>query len=485
MKTCIVFFMSLFLLFTVLYAQESEVSASGTSDKLLQESENSSTDEEEKTSTVSADPGDENDTVEETALPSDRIVKGIKRYLESEQWKERKKGVERIPAELDTELKIDLIKMVIKDKNDNVRLEAVKVLNQIADVAAIGLLQEALADPKNYIRSAALSGLISIGQPAAESIGNTLSDDDEDLRKRALVALRTMKKSTALKYTGLALDDRSSHIRETAIDDLYALYSSTPGGYNAPIIVRLLGKSINDDERKIRLKAIGYISDIANDEALEVLIKGFDHKDAETRMEVANAYNKIGGERVVGHLAKALSDNDLKIRLKTLDILERINTPSSLKMLATAITDRDYSIRLKVINLLSVKGDSTVVDELGKALSDRKWDIRLSAVYTLGMIGDDESIVLLCKALKDSDGEVQLAAIKTLTVLKSEKSLDKLGRYLVQSRDYRSETAQALGQINNRRALKYLLAVLAKEKDQAKKSIEEAVLKIMSAGPVN
>ena len=102
----------------------------------------------------------------------------------------------------------------------------------------------------------------------------------------------------------------------------------------------------------------------------------------------------------------------------------------------------------------------------------------MSAVYTLGVIGNENSVDNLCKAMRDKDKEVQGAALRMLKILKSKRSVRKLGKFLLEDRTFRKDVAEVLGEIKDRRALKYLLMVLPTEKDEAKESIETAIEKI-------
>ncbi len=422
---------------------------------------------------------------QETISRNEKLYRRLEQKLKSENWKERNAAVISIPDE-DVEDKVDLIRIVLTgDKKYNVRIAAVKALIKIGSSQVIPPLTEALKDDKEYIRSCALAGLIDIGEEAADSIGSALKDSDEKIRRIAVDAIKVMKRSVALKYLDAALIDLSDDIREIAINGIYNIYGSTPGGFNGPYIVRLLGKSIDDEKRELRIKSLEYISSIGGPEAIELLYKGMEHSDSETRMKVVKSLGKIGGDQVVQPLAKALTDNNLKIRMEGLNTLSKIRTPGSLKVLASAITDRDYQIRKEVVKLLAESGNDTVVKELALALSDKSWDIRLFAVYTLGAIGNHEAVDKLCKAIRDRDKEVQSAAIKMLKLLKAKRSLNKLGKFLLSDKNFRKETAEALGEINDRRALKYLLMVLPEEKDEAKKAIEDAIIKIIKGSHDN
>ncbi len=410
-----------------------------------------------------------------------REYKKIQQMLKSEQWKERLKAVKSIPDKgMDDEDRINLIRIVLNDRKDDVRVEAVKALVQIGTFDTIIPLTEVLHNDKEYIRSAALSGLIEIGEEAAGSIGTALKDSSRDIRKSAVNALKVMERSIALKYLDIALGDSSDAIRQIAVDGIYDVYKSTSGGYNGSFIVRLLGKSINDAKRELRIKSIEYISSIMIPEAIEVLTKGWDSPDSQTRMKVAEAFEKIGGEQIVQPLARSLTDKEYDIRVKGLDVLSKIKTASALKVLASAIVDKDYKIRKQVIKILSVHGNETVVKEISKGLYDKYKDIRLFSAYTLGAIGNDESVDSLCKAIYDSDREVQKAALNALKVLKPKRSLYKVGKFLLSDRNLRKETAEVLGAIEDRRAMKYLLLVLSEEKEEARVAIESAIIKIIS-----
>ncbi|GAF92337.1 unnamed protein product, partial [marine sediment metagenome] len=176
----------------------------------------------------------EQETAAESISYSEKIYKKIEENLKSKDWKVRKSAVVSVP-DANVENKIDLIRIVLtNDKKDEIRIAAIKALIKIGGAEVISPLTEALKDDKEYIRSTALGGLIKIGEEAADSIGSALNDSDEDIRKTAVEAIEVMKKNIALKYLDVALSDLSASIRERAINKIYDIYRSTPGGFNGP-----------------------------------------------------------------------------------------------------------------------------------------------------------------------------------------------------------------------------------------------------------
>ena len=403
----------------------------------------------------------------------------IKTDLDSADWKVRKSAVESI-SKSELENKIDLIIRVINDKRDDIRLAAVKALIEVGGPEIIAPLTEFLKDDKNLVRSAALGGLIGLGETAADSIGVALKDTDSGIRQSAVQALIKMENSIALKYLDISIEDPSESIRELSMDSAFAVYNSSGGNNEASAVIKIISRAFDDGKKELRFKAVKYVAAIGGTDTISALSVAVSHPDPLTRRAIVDVLGKIGGEPVVEPLSKVLNDKDYDIRLAALESLARTKTPSALKALAKAMADKDYRIKKKIVKLLAVYGDATVVEDLGKALDDKSWDIRLSAVYALGAIGNSNAVDKLCDAMKDRDKEVQKAAIRMLKVSKSSRSVKKLGEFFVENKDFRKDIAEALAETHNKEALSYLLEVLPSEKDQTKEAIEKAIEKILS-----
>ncbi len=125
------------------------------------------------------------------------------------------------PAE-QSRIASQMTELVRNDENPLIRAGSVRVLGEIANVAALPGIQAASVDPEAQVRIAACEAFGRRGDADAAQALALLSsnDDDTDVRLAAIAALGNCQQQQAVQALSVALDDSNPAIQNRAVQSL-------------------------------------------------------------------------------------------------------------------------------------------------------------------------------------------------------------------------------------------------------------------------
>ena len=285
---------------------------------------------------------------------------------------------------------VEPLAIALKDKNPEIRRNAVKTIGEIGDKTAVAPLID------------------------------VMDDADASVRNEAVIALGKIVDPGTVKYLIDALKD-SRYDKERVIDAL--------GEKGDPVAVDYLTNILKDtswEARKYREAAAKALGKIKDSRAVDSLLMALESKFYEVRKEAAGALGKIGDEKALLPLIDALNDEDATFREIIVDSLCSVAKPGKTGPLVGTLKDRQAFVRQGAALVLSRIGWQTRDDnELGVYLTAKQdWDklpgvgeyavapliavlededpeVRKNAVITLGRIGDPEAVAPLIDAVKN------------------------------------------------------------------------------------
>lgn len=125
-----------------------------------------------------------------------------------------------------------------------------------------------------------------------------------------------------------------------------------------------------------------------------------------------------------------------------------------------------------------VEQDSLVVQSLIDALKDEDWEVRKEAAWALGEMEDRKAVRALSQLLlKDENWEVRREAASALEQIEDRGAVDALSSALTEDINWevRREAAEALGQIQDRSAITALESALKDENKEVRREAVEAL----------
>jgi HEAT repeat protein len=186
--------------------------------------------------------------------------------------------------------------------------------------------------------------------------------------------------------------------------------------------VALLEDMIGDERWFVVRNMVGILGEIRSADAVEHFRRTVEHSDARVRRETILALAKIGGEEAVPLLAKGLNDREASLRSAAALGLGLTKLPVAVGPLLNRLPlESDLEAVVEIVRALGRVGDPRAVPVLaeraagGGFFSRIPTAIRVEAVRALGEIGGEAARAVLQRLLRDRSAEVREAVFKVLS----------------------------------------------------------------------
>lgn len=238
-----------------------------------------------------------------------------------------------------------------------------------------------------------------------DKIIDSLNSQDEEIRLQGLRDLAARGTNEGLDLVFKAFGDESWRVRKESIE----IYMNMPirheligeivellhaeenaGLRNAAVeILTRMGREavpmLLDQARcpdhDVRKFIIDILGDIAEPEAVSVLIAGLEDEDSNVRAAAAENLGKLKTAEAVPSLLQAMQHPDLLLQFTILDALSRIAAPVPLSELLPYKDEK--LLRKALVDCLGKAGDASAVSELVSALTDEMRNVREAAIMAL------------------------------------------------------------------------------------------------------
>jgi len=308
----------------------------------------------------------------------------------------------------------DELRTLMTDDDDRVRTATLQVVSSL-EARAVDLLPALIhcsaKDPLTINRGNAMriiGDLEAAGRPATDTLLEILkSDEDPELRYRAVAALRPIRPDTTTAGTALiaALSDDHIPVREQAREALQEI-----GADIVPQIIELAATS----EPKLRRTCIEIIGSYERDaaEAVPLLIGACLDANDDVRRAAIVALGKIGPPAAAAteRLVELLAHKDVSIRVDAAQALGRIgpNAKDAIPNLIAALENVDYHYSRTAATALGQMAPHAIEPLIATAKDSEHRQARIEATRALGLIGSDAkaAVAPLLTLLADEDAEL-------------------------------------------------------------------------------
>jgi len=262
------------------------------------------------------------------------------RYVWQDNWWKTSPGQEAAEAiaKIDKSA-VNLLLDTLKDRDPNVRMNALFALNLLLDALrdrdnpqAVEALILALKDKDPGVRTRAAEALTKIWDSrAVEPLLIAIKDEYPGVRMNAALAMGFIKNKRFVEPLISALNDKVMLVRRYAAMSLIQV-----GDERASSALHAALKDEDSEVRQCAATALGKIKDTkAVDELIRVLNERGGQKnraswsnpsgsDTNTRSSAALALGDIGGARAIEVLINVLRDDDLTVSMNAIISLQKI-----------------------------------------------------------------------------------------------------------------------------------------------------------------
>jgi len=187
--------------------------------------------------------------------------------------------------------------------------------------------------------------------------------------------------------------------------------------------------------------------------------------DAELRTRAAEVLGRLRDARAVPALLQALADPVPEVRWRAAQALGEIGDPQAVAPLLQALRDGDATVRSFVVEALARLPEGVALPALEQVLrGDEAGMVRAAAVPGIRLLAGAQALDILLPLLRDSDFEVRKAVIAAVGQTRDARALEPLGQMVLDQTlppDQRAETARALENLGDARAVPSLIQALA------------------------
>ncbi len=245
-----------------------------------------------------------------------------------------------------------------------VRRSGLRIVAYFGYASAIDVLVEAIGEPNDRIRDAAILGLASVDDPRATD---------------ALIA---------------TLNQSSAHTRATAMRALGQARAQ-------PRTIEALRAGLQDPDAWVRYFACQGLSRIKDTESADKIAGLMGDPAGQVRVAVIEALAVLRGARSLDALHRAATGKDPDLQRAALLGLGQVKDVSSLPVLREALGSMDPSTRLVAVSAVAGYDLNHVAEDLRGALSDADDSVRSSAVALLAANPDVEGTRILVPYLTE------------------------------------------------------------------------------------
>ncbi|MCY7278512.1 MAG: HEAT repeat domain-containing protein, partial [Phormidesmis sp. CAN_BIN44] len=336
-------------------------------------------------------------------------------------------------GEIGTEAVVPALTKALQDKDENVRVSAAVAFQQIGSVAqqAKPVLIAALWDGNWYVRSKTAATLSKLGLEQSDIIdllepwrGDLKPAEGAFLSLMIAIDSHVRKKVQDVPFFFIkALQNKDPKVRESAVIALGEVGLTTPGSAQFLDTSKVLLKSFDDQDLKVRGKAIN---------ALKLVLYGFSNKRFEAATQLS-PYRQ-GIDRVKSKLLEIVVDQSSAARqsaMESLWYILKLNDDSRqiTDALVVGLKDQDPNVRLSAADSLglwlwhvkdqsdysmpnSSRGETLrrVFSALTESLYDLDEEVRREAITALRSTESGTKVVLstLAQIIDESDKNVEL-----------------------------------------------------------------------------
>ena len=235
----------------------------------------------------------------------------------------------------------------LNDNDEDVRFKAAWALGNIGDKRAVESLIGALNDERWSVRRFAAISLGKIrDERSLESLVRSLKEDNDwHVRRYAADALGNIGDERIIPSLVSSLSDEDEDVRRMAIIAL---------GKMKKAAVKPLIEAFGSEDWRIRARVAEALGSIGDKRAVDILINALIGKTKDNnrfvRGRVAEALGKIGDERAIEPLIHARDDSYKYARIKAEEALEMMNTTLFLSYDDEEITF-DYPISWEITSM--------------------------------------------------------------------------------------------------------------------------------------
>lgn len=346
-------------------------------------------------------------------------------------------------------------------EEDDVLIQALRVVREWADPRAIPHVLELLEHPEFPVRLQAIETLSAFRQADLVVYLLALLDDEEPgVQAHAVKVLKewgdadaALREATFAKVRHL-LESKNPvhrinalqvfvHLKGADFPDLLLDAGRDPdalirqqaiqlmGEYHEDRFASVLVHALSDEEARVRLAAIGALGTARPPDAFEPLLSALEDPDLWIRAAAARVLGRYRQVQALKPLIHHLNTDIPPVKIACLEAIASLGEEKSLAVVLAQLEHPDMEVKKAALMALGAFGQAEAVAVLHNYSQHADWRLRAAAIQALGRRPHPAMLVRLHHLLlNDPDEYVRLTVVSVLESLADESSFDPLVKAL-------------------------------------------------------
>ncbi len=301
-----------------------------------------------------------------------------------------------------------LLLRLLSDEDEEIRRAAVMALGRIGDPRAVPALID-LLDAEPGLISVVAGALAKIGSlEAFEALLAHIGHPHRAVRQSIVGALNSLGHPQMAQRVALLLEHDDPHVREAAVQ--------IAGYFGYEECIEQLIDRCYDPNESVRCTALEHLPLLDDPRAMSILRQALRSEIPRERAAAVYGLVQLDSAQIVPYLAEALDDADQWVRFFAARGAGYLASPELIEsLLQHAQNDPAIPVRLEAIGALGQIGGPRAVAALTPLADDVEPDVARVAVEALGKIGLPEALPPLLSALQTTRGERRITVIEALS----------------------------------------------------------------------
>jgi twitching motility protein PilT len=345
------------------------------------------------------------------------------------------------------------------------RGEAIDLVMPMAGHHAIGILKATLSLGN---QSEKIKALKYLGDPkymararsvALRTMVPALEEKDEALVVQAIQSFSAIAGEEAFfEYIEPFLDSENLNIVQPAV---YGL-----GNFSSPRVMTCLERKLRSGPNTIRTQVLNALYKIGNEEVLPLLVEALGHKQLPIRTQAGEVLSKLSQKgkldtaRVIIWL---LHSRDVNVRRMAVEVARKVQDPSGelWPKLLDFLRDEDWWVRERVKDALVEMAGKQLTPHMVGLLQDPYDVVRRFAIDVLVQIRDAEALgAIVTSAQEDTDWWTREKAIEAMGTLEDKRAIPYLIDIMRKDEDLQFVCIEALMALKATTAAPYVAELL-------------------------
>jgi len=328
---------------------------------------------------------------------------------------------------------IDILgEKITRDKDEDVRIEAIKSIQQIGNVSIVKFVIKALKDKSPVVKLEAIKILELYGDKSIipDVLKTLKKEQDSTVKSKLIYLLGKYGDKSLVKILVKYLDVSDSEIRKSAIEVLGDLGDIT-------IIPKLKEIFKNDTSDDVKISCIFALSKFHTREMIPAFMELISSNNKNIKEAARTALNNLINENDFDYMIVCLQSENKEIKNYASTVLSKMKSNENVKKLFEIFKKSDGDYKLQLMKVISNANNETFIDNfitlIENPLHNNNVELHKWVIDNLSKFKSEKVIDYLIYLLKHNNEVIREYAVIALKNINSDdKKIKEILNYVAE-----------------------------------------------------